>query len=155
MAPNFTVFTADISNTGWYGFPYHEKNGVVKVARHSNGLELHPRLDDRVVHHKEIEHLRAFLKESLPELSSAPLVFTRRCLYTDTLDGHYWIDNHPEIKGLSVGTGGNGHGLKMAPMLGEMQADVAESGTNQFSDRYRWRHLESQSAQKEDARFVE
>ena len=40
--PNFLVFTADISNTGWYGFPLHPKEKVVKVALHSEGLELHP-----------------------------------------------------------------------------------------------------------------
>lgn len=63
--------------------------------------------------------MRAFVQMTFPALVNAPLVFTRRCLYTDTLDGHFWIDNHPEIKGLSVGSGGSGHGMKMAPLLGE------------------------------------
>ena len=152
---NLAVFTADISNSGWYGFPLNEKHGVVKVARHSNGQELNPEYDDRRVTDHEVEQMRSFVKAAFPSLANAPLVFTRKCLYTDTLDGHYLIDNHPEINGLSVGTGGSGHGLKMAPILGEMQADTAESKQHQFSSRYRWRHLEPRFAEKEDARYIE
>ena len=83
-----------------------------------------------------------------------PLVYTRRCLYTDTLDGHFWMDNHPEIKGLSVSTGGSGHGFKMAPILGEMTAGVVEGKTHQFSERYRWRHLTDDTLQVMEARHV-
>ena len=91
---------------------------------------------------------------AFPTLADAPLVYTRRCLYTDTLDGHFWIDQHPEIKGLSVSSGGSGHGMKMAPILGEMTADIAEGKTHQFSKRYRWRHLTAETVQVEEARFV-
>ena len=153
--PNFVVFTADIANSGWYGFPFNENHGVVKVARHSNGQVLHPEKDDRRVTDQETFALRSFLKDSLPELAEAPLVYTRKCLYTDTLDGHYWIDKHPEIRGLSVGTGGCGHGLKMGPILGELQADMIEEKSNQFSKRFRWRHLTKETAEKEQARHME
>lgn len=154
IPPNLCVFTADISNSGWYGFPFLPKHGIVKVAKHSNGLPLHPDKDDRRIKDIEIEDLRDFLAKTFPELSDAPLVYTRRCLYTDTLDGHFWIDNHPEIKGLSVSTGGSGHGLKMGPIIGEMTADVAEGKSHQFSERYRWRHLTASTTQVEEARFV-
>ena len=153
--PKFAVFTADISNSGWYGFPFTPSHGIVKVAKHSNGQELNVVKDDRQVTNDEVLEMRNFLRESLPALANAPLVYTRKCLYTDTLDGHFWIDNHPEIKGLSVGTGGSGHGFKMAPLLGEMQADIAEGGSNPFSDRYRWRQLDSKATKKEDARYME
>ena len=153
--PNFVVFTADISNSGWYGFPFNETHGIVKVARHSEGQVLHPDEDDRRVTDKEILALRSFLKQSIPELSEAPLVYTRKCLYTDTLDGHYWIDKHPEIDGLSVGTGGCGHGLKMGPVLGDLQADMIEDIPNPFNKRFRWRHLTAETAKKEQARHMD
>lgn len=152
--PNFAVFTADISNSGWYGFPYLPKLGVVKIAKHTNGIEIHPDKDDRQIRNEEVKDMREFLKMTFPSLVDAPLVFTRRCLYNDTLDGHFWIDKHPEIKGLSVSSGGSGHGLKMAPVLGEMTADVIEGKTHEFSERYRWRHLNSDTLQKEEARYV-
>ncbi|HHM20959.1 MAG TPA: FAD-dependent oxidoreductase, partial [Bacteroidetes bacterium] len=148
----FSVFAADISNTGWYGFPLHPKEKVVKLALHSKGIELDPRLDERVVTIKEENKLRQFLKKSIPALANDPVVYTRRCCYTDTLDGHFWIDNHPDIKGLTVGSGGSGHGFKMAPVIGDMIATVAEGGRHKWSARYRWRQLDGHTRQEEQAR---
>lgn len=153
-SPQLAVFTADIANTGWYGFPLHPKQGVVKIAKHTDGLVLHPDRDDRQIRDEEVADMRDFAKKSFPALIDAPLVYTRRCLYTDTLDGHFWIDQHPEIKGLSVSTGGSGHGMKMGPVIGEMTADMAEGKEHEFSARYRWRHLTQDTLQVEEARFV-
>lgn len=150
--PNLPVFAADISNSGWYGFPLHPKYGVVKVARHANGQVLDPDRDDRQVSEQEIRDLRTILAEAFPELANAALVFTRRCLYTDTLDGHFWIDRHPEIEGLSVATGGSGHAFKMGPVLGQMIADRVEGRRHDYSDRYAWRHLDQHTVQQEAAR---
>ncbi len=154
VAPLFSVFTADISNSGWYGFPFLEKWGIVKIAKHSNGVGIHPDNDDRQIKDDEVTDMRNFLKLTFPELQDAPLVFTRRCLYIDTLDGHFWIDRHPEIQGLSVSSGGSGHGLKMAPLLGAMAADIVEGKSHEFSERYRWRHLTANTPQVEEARYV-
>lgn len=154
IPPRFSVFTADISNSGWYGFPFLEKQGIVKIAKHSNGTPVHPENDDRQITDAEVADMRSFVKMTFPELADAPLVYSRRCLYIDTLDGHFWIDNHPDIKGLSVSTGGSGHGLKMAPLLGAMAADVIEGKSHMFSERYRWRHLSSDTSQIEEARYV-
>lgn len=151
--PHFAVFAADISNTGWYGFPLHPQEQVVKIANHGVGLELHPEYDERIVAPESKRQLRAFLKAAIPSLADAPIVYTRLCCYTDTLDGHFWIDNHPEIKGLSVGSGGSGHGFKMGPVVGKMIADVAENKTHKWSDRYRWRELSRNTRQEEEARF--
>ena len=154
VPPYMGVFTADISNTGWYGFPYLRDQGIFKIAKHTNGLSLHPESDDRQVTDDEVKGMRAFLEQSFPTIADSPLVYTRRCLYTDTLDGHFWIDNHPEIRQLTVSTGGSGHGMKMGPVLGEMTADVAEGKTHEFSGRYRWRHLTEDTIQAEEARHV-
>lgn len=151
--PRFAVFTADISNTGWYGFPLHPREGVVKIANHGVGIELHPEQDERVVTEEDVLRFRQFLRESLPALANDPIVFTRRCLYNDTLDGHFWIDRHPELAGLTVAAGGSGHALKMAPVLGDMIATVAEGGSHKWSARHRWRSLDSDTKQVEEARF--
>lgn len=150
----FPVFTGDISNTGWYGFPYHPKEGVVKIALHSNGSIVHPEWDDRRVSDKQIADCREFLAKAIPALKNAPLVNTRLCLYADTLDGHFWIDEHPEIKGLSVASGGSGHAMKMGPMLGLLIADMATGEDHPWLDRFRWRKLDGNTDQVEAARFV-
>ena len=154
-SPYLSVFSADISNSGWYGFPFLPKYGVVKIAKHSIGVSIHPESCDRRIKDNEVEKMRSFLQITFPELVDATLVSTRRCLYTDTLDGHFWIDNHPEIKGLSVSSGGSGHGFKMAPLLGEIAADVVEGKSHEFSQKFRWRHLTPDTVQVEEARGVE
>ena len=152
--PNLSVFMADIAQTGWYGFPLSETHGVVKVARHSAGLTMDPRNKDRRVTDMEVRDMRTFVNNTFNGLEKAPLVYTRRCLYTDSLDGHFWIDHHPEIDGLMVSTGGSGHGMKMGPVIGKMTADIAEGRQHAYSNRYNWRHLESDTVQREEARHL-
>lgn len=152
-APGFSVFTSDISHTGWYGFPLHPAENVVKIANHGVGIELDPEHDERVVGADDVATLRTFLAEHIPALANDPVVFTRRCLYSDTRDGHFWIDRHPELENLIVAAGGSGHGFKMAPVLGAMIADVATGGAHKWSDRYRWRQFDAATRQVEEARF--
>ncbi len=150
--PDFAVFTADVANTGWYGFPLHPRAGVVKVANHGVGRQVHPEHDERVVTAADEAALRRFLAETFPALTSAPIVYTRRCLYNDTLDEHLWIDRHPELSGLTVGAGGSGHAFKMAPALGGLIADAAEGKSNRWSTKFRWRQLTAETAGQEAAR---
>lgn len=150
--PEFAVFTADISHTGWYGFPVHPREGVLKVANHGVGLQLHPTNDERVVTDEDERHLREFLAGTFPDLVAAPIVFTRRCLYCDTLDEHLWIDRHPEIENLTVAAGGSGHAFKMAPLLGGFIADAMERRENPRLDKFRWRDLSDDTSGAEEAR---
>lgn len=151
--PTFTVFTADIANSGWYGFPLHPRQGVIKIANHGVGQELHPVHDKRVVDDADIRHLRAFLENNLPPLKEATISYTRRCLYCDTRDGHFWIDHHPEISGLVVAAGGSGHGFKFAPILGTLIADAVERQPNPYLAKFRWRDMPVDVMGEEAARY--
>ncbi len=151
--PEMVVFTADVSRTGWYGFPLHPREGVVKIANHGVGRVVHPVDDERIVDQTDIQALRRFLVNTFPELVDAPVVYTRRCLYSDTLDEHFWIDRHPELAGLSVAAGGSGHGFKFAPILGDLIADAVEGQANPWLERFRWRELSATTAGQEAARF--
>ncbi len=151
-SPNFAVFTADINRTGWYGFPYHPYEKVVKIANHGIGVRLHPTQDERVVTADDVAGLRAFLADTFPSLVDAPIVYTRRCLYADTLDEHFWIDRHPEYAGLTVATGGSGHGFKFAPVLGPLIADAVEGKPNEWLAMFRWRDLAPETGGEEAAR---
>lgn len=154
--PHCTVFAAAISQSGWYGFPLHPREHVVKIANHGRGITiLNPENAERKVSENDYNALQFFLKKSIPALADSPVVYTRLCGYTDTLDGHFWIDRHPEIKGLTIGTGGSGHAFKMAPVIGEMIANAAEGSSASVSSRYRWRHLESHTKILEEARCKE
>ena len=125
-AARFPVFGADISTTGYDGFPIHPTAGVVKIANHGPGRVLHPSSRGRVVTGQELAALRAFVADTFPSLATAPIVATRVCVYCDTWDGHFWIAPDPQREKLVLATVGSGHAYKFAPLLGEWIADAIE-----------------------------
>jgi glycine/D-amino acid oxidase-like deaminating enzyme len=135
----FPVFGADISTTGYYGFPIHPESGVVKIANHGVGRALHPHSPERAVTAADTAALRAFLAGTFPALAAAPIVYTRVCLYCDTWDGHFWIAPDPAREGLLLATGGSGHAYKFAPVLGALTADAVEGRANPRLQKFRWR----------------
>lgn len=147
---NFPVFAADISNTGWYGFPWHPTEHVVKVANHGVGLKSEPFLEYHPLEEHQTSRVEQFLTDSIPSLVSSPIVFTRRCFYADTFDGHFLIDRHPDYDNLTIGTGGSGHGFKMGPLLGRWIANAVEG--KKVPGRFRWRNPEFDISNEEEAR---
>lgn len=73
----------------------------------------------------EQDALRVALRQMVPwpELAERPFSATRLCWYTDTPDGDFIIDHHPDHKGLFVATGASGHGFKFLPCIGEKIVD--------------------------------
>ena len=135
--PHFPPWAADVSRTGWYGFPAME-DGVVKVSIHGPGRRMSPDAP-RDVPPAEERRFREFLRGTFPPLAEAPLIRSRYCLYCDTWDGNFWIDHDPEREGLVVATGGSGHGFKFAPVLGSLIADALERVPNAHASRFAWR----------------
>lgn len=134
----FPVFTADIARTGLYGFPWHSGARALKVALHDPG-EVLPvgKARTEEVPREAHRRLRESLALAIPELAAAPVTFTRLCPYSDSRDGDFWIDRHPDRDGLVVAAGGAGHAFKFAPLLGGWLADAAEG--KGAPERFRWR----------------
>jgi sarcosine oxidase / L-pipecolate oxidase len=149
--PHFACWTADISRTGWYGFPALD-DGTLKVANHGPGRRLHPD-EDRTVAEDDVEECREFLALTFPRIATAPLLDAHLCFYSDSWDGNFYIDHDPVSPGLVVAAGDSGHAFKFAPALGEIIADVAERRHNRFAERFRWRQPGTRKV--EDARFLE
>lgn len=147
-ADRFPVFTADIARTGFYGFPLHPREGVVKMGHHGlgfsarrppSGASSSASPGTLCVPAETTAKLREFLAENLPILADAEIVATRLCPYCDTADEDLWIANHPQRAGLTVASGGSGHGFKFAPVLGAIVADAVEGKRNATSEKFRWR----------------
>ena len=149
-ADRFPVWGADISRTGWYGFPALP-DGTVKVGHHGTGDVSTPGTN-RQAPREIVLRCRAFLEEAVPHLAPAPLRRSRVCYYCDSFDGYFWIDRHPRLDGLTVAAGGSGHGFKFAPLLGGLIADAVEGRPNPDREGFRWR--ESSRRNREDARYV-
>ncbi len=148
----FPVFGADISLTGYYGFPLN-RDGMVKIGNHGPGREMSPDSAERFVTREEEEALREFLAWSFPALADAPIVHTHVCMYSDTHDGNFWIARDPLRNGLIVAAGDCGHGFKFAPVLGEIVADAVEQKENPLLERFRWRPEVQGGVKKEAARY--
>jgi glycine/D-amino acid oxidase-like deaminating enzyme len=138
LPERFPVFGADITETGYYGFPLN-RDGIVKIANHGPGREMSPESFQRAVTSKEEANLREFLSWALPALAEAPIIYTRVCMYCETHDGNFWIARDPEREGLVIAAGDCGHGFKFAPVLGEIIADAVEQKSNPILKKFRWR----------------
>ncbi|HEY4758440.1 MAG TPA: FAD-dependent oxidoreductase [Chthoniobacterales bacterium] len=148
----FPIFGADISATGYYGFPLN-RDGVVKIANHGPGREMSPDSPEAVVSKEEENKMRQFLAGSFPALADAPVAFTRMCFYCDTHDGNFWIAPDPERAGLTIAAGDCGHGFKFAPVIGGIIADAVEAKSNPLLEKFRWRPEIKAGETKEAARF--
>jgi glycine/D-amino acid oxidase-like deaminating enzyme len=137
QAPRFPVWAADIARTGWYGFPALDE-GTLKIGHHGAGRRVDPD-GPRTVLPDEEDLFRQFLRRRLPVLADAPIQASRLCLYCDTFDGDFWIDEDPARPGLFVAAGDSGHGFKFAPVLGSLIADVVERKPNPWRGRFKWR----------------
>jgi glycine/D-amino acid oxidase-like deaminating enzyme len=137
-AARFPVFGADISRTGYYGFPVN-RDGVVKIANHGTGTVIAPDAVDRPLPASAEPALRAMLADSFPALADAPIVFRRLCVYCDTIDENFWIARDPQRPHVTVATGGSGHAFKFAPVLGELIAAIALDEPHPLAAKFRWR----------------
>ncbi|HKE15533.1 MAG TPA: FAD-dependent oxidoreductase [Kofleriaceae bacterium] len=151
----FPVFCDDIARTGYYSFPIN-RDGLVKVANHGPGVDVDMTRSERPVAGADEDALREFLGDALPDLAGAEIASRRLCVYGDTADGHFWIDEDPALPGLMVAAGGSGHGFKFAPILGDLIADAAVGPglPPALAHRFRWRPEVEGSANQEAARFL-
>lgn len=87
----------------------------------------HPKAPTLVPQAEQVA-MRAALRQMVPwpELAERPFSSTRLCWYTDTPDGDFIIDHHPDYKGLFVATGASGHGFKFLPCIGEKIVDCIQ-----------------------------
>jgi len=113
----------------FYGFP--DLGDGVKVARHHEGAIINPDSINREVGPEEVEAMRAFVRQFLPE-ADGPLRATVVCMYTNTPDGHFFIDWHPAHPQVLIASPCSGHGFKFSTVIGEVMADLLTAGQSRF-----------------------
>jgi glycine/D-amino acid oxidase-like deaminating enzyme len=116
--PNCPTFTI----RGVYGFPDIEGKGL-KIGPYWDSSPLDPDTGDRTVSAEEVERAHAFTDQAFPPLAGQPLLETRVSPRTDSVDGHFIVDRHPELDNVWLVGGGSGHGFKHGPVLGEHVAE--------------------------------
>ncbi|KAI9013417.1 FAD dependent oxidoreductase-domain-containing protein [Phycomyces nitens] len=156
------VWCADLSRTGYYGFPTNG-DGKVKVGRHFSGY-LYPRQDGisiprtQVTHAadtipiKDLREMRGFLDQFLPCTSSLDVSYARVCWYSDSIDGNFLVAPHPEYSNLIVASGDSGHGMKFITTLGFKICHVIEGIDSEYSRAWAWHHLSSEDVRLDGLR---
>lgn len=120
---NMPVWSGDVSNTGYYGFPVND-DGILKIGKHSTGY-LNPRTTDNIsvprtqalnakdtIPLQALGEFREFLDTFLPLTTPLDVYYSRVCWYSDSIDGDFIICPHPEYDNFIVATGDSGHAMK-------------------------------------------
>jgi sarcosine oxidase len=122
------IWEPDDSNM-FYGFPLQDDDRGVKSAFfRAGGLPTTPETIDREVRKEEIDFIRGYLAEYVPDLAGRCLD-AKACMYTNTPDLHFVISEHPDHPQVAVACGFSGHGYKFCSVVGEILADLVTEGS--------------------------
>jgi sarcosine oxidase len=131
-ARQLPVFIIESRHGMHYGIPAPRgANGPteIKVAKHHHRNEtVDPDAYDRTVSADDEALIRAAIADHLP-MANGELIAAKTCLYTMTPDGDFLIDHLPGAPNVIVASPCSGHGFKFAPVVGEVLADLATTGT--------------------------
>lgn len=127
MPDRLPVFNVEVPEGRFYGLPVwgipgfkYGKYGHLGERGDADTLSRVPTpADERL--------LRDFGDRYFPE-SAGPTMNLKACLFTNSPDGHFIIDRHPELPQVSFASACTGHGYKFASVIGEIMADLAERG---------------------------
>jgi sarcosine oxidase len=108
----------------FYGFP--DLGDGLKLAFHHQGEITNADLVDRTIRDDDVARMRGLMTRFLPQAADAPLLRGTVCLYTNTPDGHFILDRHPDHVNVILGSPCSGHGFKFASAIGEVLADFAQ-----------------------------
>lgn len=114
-----------------YGFPALDgPQGGVKTAFFRGGVACTPETIDRRVSAAEVDVVRRHVARLLPGMTDR-FLRASTCMYSNTPDHHFVVATHPEHDRVTVACGFSGHGFKFVPVLGEVLADLATTGTTE------------------------
>lgn len=115
----------------YYSFPQNTDEYGVKMAIHDPGEEVDPNTS-RVSSTEEIEEVRIGFRKYYREPNNSKILRVSTCLYTNSPDLHFIVDQlEPNV---SIITGCSGHGFKFAPMLGKIIAERIQGRTIPTAD---------------------
>ena len=148
---NFPVFNLLVDEGRFYGFPVHGVPGFKFGKYHHLEEVVDPDGYDRGVSDRDEEVLRDFAERYFPD-GCGPTMDLQTCMFTNTPDNHFVIDVHPEYEQVSFASPCSGHGYKFASVIGEIMADLAETGiTRHDTSLFRLDRLTQPSRRQPDS----
>ena len=128
---SFPVWNAQVDEGRFYGLPEYNPSGTtpgMKLGRYRHLDETcDPDTVDRTPNERDEAILRAFAERYFPDGAGATADMVV-CMFTNTPDEHFVLDTLPGAPQVSLAAGFSGHGFKMASVIGEIMADLAQTG---------------------------
>lgn len=106
----------------WYGFPSVDERGL-KACPVDDGNQIDPDTDERIVNPYQLKRAHDYIGGRFPALRNQPIAETRVCQTENTIDDHFIVTPHPEMKNVWIAGGGSGHGFKHGPAFGQYLAN--------------------------------
>jgi sarcosine oxidase len=123
----FPVFNLLVDEGRFYGFPVFGVPGFKFGKYHHLEENVDPESLDREAHDYDEQLLRDFAERYFPD-GCGPTMDLQTCMFTNTPDNHFVIDLHPDYPQVSFASPCSGHGYKFASVIGEIMADLAQTG---------------------------
>lgn len=120
----------------YYGFPMLPVDRFqgpigLKLAHHAPAAVCNPDQVDRNIYPEDsmpmVDVLHKYFRKGFKQLSAV-----KTCLYTNTADENFIIDQLPGYDNVYVAAGFSGHGFKFAAGIGEIMADLAVDRVTEY-----------------------
>lgn len=125
--PIFIFHRNDDLTNAMYGIPSYNGSGL-KAGFHTGQPKAHPDEIDYEPDADNVDNVRRSIGDYLPAVKDSALVYSRICLYTETPDTDFIIDQHPAHEHVIIGAGFSGHGFKFSTIIGKILADLTHDG---------------------------
>ena len=123
----FPVFNLQVDEGRYYGFPVVSVPGFKFGKYHHFSEAVDPETVNREATADDELLLRSFAERYFPS-GVGPTMALRTCMFTNAPDEHFILDLHPEDSRVVVASPCSGHGFKFCSVVGEITADLAETG---------------------------
>ena len=128
----FPIFNLEAPEGRFYGYPIYGIPGFKAGRYHHREERADPDTLDRECHPEDERVLRDVFRY-FPD-AEGPTLSMKTCMFTNSPDGHFLIDLHPDHPQVSFAAGFSGHGFKFASVVGEIMADLAFEGGYRRAD---------------------
>ncbi|HKE89654.1 MAG TPA: N-methyl-L-tryptophan oxidase [Gemmatimonadales bacterium] len=132
-AATLPVFIRQTEEAVCYGLPPAARaDGAIKIAVHHDGDPTTADTVRREVSPEEVAATRLLLERYVPALAG-PHRGSVVCLYTNSTDGQFVIDRHPDHPSVVLASPCSGFGFKFASVVGEILAGLLlDEGVGDF-----------------------
>lgn len=122
-AAGFPAYLFELPAEMYYGFPSINGTGV-KIGRHDGGRLRNMQKPPEAfgTYEQDQQDVAGFAERCLPKVGKHHLGKT--CTYTNTPDGDFIIDQHPDYPHIVLACGFSGHGFKFSSAVGEILSEL-------------------------------